>query len=391
VQKLNILQIVPHFNPRFGGEVNVCYNLSKQLAKKGHNVTILTSDFRFDKNYAKNAEIFGVQVIPFHTRISIGLFVYTPSINNWLRKNVKKFDLIHLHPFRSYQNKCCMNFALKNNIPYILQAHGSLIPFLEKPKLKKLYDFSWGNQLLKNASKLIAVSQVEKDQYLNMGLPEKKIEIIYNGIDVSEYETLPERGNFRKKHNIAPDEKIILYLGRLFKHKGLDFLVDGFSNLLDQYQDAILVIVGPDDGYLSILNEQIKMLDVEKNVLFTGPLYKNEKLEAFVDADVLIYPGQIEIFGLVPFEAIMCGTPVIVNDDCGCGEIIKEGQCGTVIKYGDIAELSKKIDKILANPADSKEQVKHGQIFISRNLAYEVTIEKFLELYSSCLKLKNLS
>jgi glycosyltransferase involved in cell wall biosynthesis len=118
---------------------------------------------------------------------------------------------------------------------------------------EKIYDILWGDQLLKNASKLIAVSKVEKDQYIKMGLTEKKIEIIPNGLDVSEYEKLPERGKFRKKYGIASDEKIILYLGRLFKLKGLDFLISGFSNLLDRYQGAILVIAGPDDGYLSIL------------------------------------------------------------------------------------------------------------------------------------------
>jgi glycosyltransferase involved in cell wall biosynthesis len=116
-------------------------------------------------------------------------------------------------------------------------------------------------------------------------------------------------------------------------------------------------------------------------------LYKNEKLEAYVDADVLVYPGLIEIFGLVPFEAIMCGTPVIVNDDCGCGEIIKEGKCGSVIKYGDIVELSIKISKVLANPDGAKENVKIGQQYIKENLSYDIIVERFLKLYSLCLKL----
>jgi glycosyltransferase involved in cell wall biosynthesis len=384
---MNVLQITSHFNPKFGGEVNVCYNLSMQLAKKGHSVTILTSDSGFDKSYAKGIEAYGVEIIAFQTLINFGLFVFTPSINQWLTQNVKKFDIIHMHTFRSYQNNCAMNFALKNNIPYIVQAHGSVLPSLNKQKLKKIYDILWGDMLLKNASKLIAVSKTEKNQYLSIRILESRIEIIPNGIDIFQYETLPEFGKFRKKYKIESDMKIILYLGRLYYVKGIDFLIDGFSSLLNEYNKIILVIAGPDSGFLDTLTTQVNKLKIEDKVIFTGFLPENEKYEALVDADVLVSPGMIEIFGLVPFEAIMCGTPVIVNDDCGCGEIIKEGRCGSVTKYGDTSELSIKIRNILDYPDNAKENVKFGQQFIKENLSWEIIVERFLKLYYSCLKL----
>ena len=247
-----------------------------------------------------------------------------------------------MHDFRSYQNIVIHSFATKYGIPYIVQAHGSVLPFFEKQNLKKLYDFVWGNKILKDASKCIAVSKIERDQYLKMVVVENKIEIIPNGIDVSEYETLPRRGKFREKFGIAPDEKVILFLGRLHKSKGLDFLINGFSNLLDQSQNVKLAIAGPDDGFLDTLREQVKKIKIDEKIIITGPLYKKAKMEAFVDADVLVYPEQIEIFGLVPFEAIMCGTPVIVVDDCGCGDMIKEADCGYLVKFGDTKDLRHK-------------------------------------------------
>lgn len=243
----------------------------------------------------------------------------------------------------------------------------------------------WGHKILTDAIKLIAVSKVESAQYKKMGVPETKIEIIPNGIDVSEYTSLPERGVFRKKHGIASGEKIILYLGRLHKRKGIHFLINGFSFFLNQYRKGILVIAGPDDGFRNILVRQVKNLKIDNNVIFTGPLSMDEKREAFVDADVLVYPGVLEIFGLVPFEAIMCGTPVIVTDDCGGGEIIEDADCGYLVKYGDANQLKDQINRLFDTSQESSNFIMNGQEYIHKNLNWANLIGKFESLYYKCI------
>ena len=154
---MKILQVIAYFNPKFVGDVSVCYNLSKQLAKKGHEVTILTSDFGFDADYSKIIENQGVRVVCCKTVINWGLFIYSPSIQAFLKENIKDFDVIHMHNFRSFQNNCVAAFAVKEKIPYIIQAHGSVLPFCGKRRLKKLFDLVWGNRLLKNAARIIMV------------------------------------------------------------------------------------------------------------------------------------------------------------------------------------------------------------------------------------------
>jgi glycosyltransferase involved in cell wall biosynthesis len=382
---MKILQVIPFFSPKFGGSVTVPYELSKELVKHKHDVTIITTDFGFDLQYADTIRTEGVPVISFPCIANFGLFLYSPTMKIWLDQNLKGFDIIHLHNFRSYQNIVIRTFAMKYGIPYIVQAHGSVLPFFEKQNLKKLFDFVWGDKILTDAVRLIAVSKVEKAQYLKMGVPESKIEIIPNGIDVSEYTCLPERGVFRKKHGIASGEKIILYLGRLHKSKGIDFLISGFSSLLDHNNNVKLVVAGPDDGFYDILIQQVKNFKIDNSVIFTGPLYKNEKWEAFVDADMLIYPGILEIFGLVPFEAIMCGTPVIVTDDCGCGGIMKEEHCGFVVKFGDVNQLKDQIKKIIDNPEESSNFVANGQEYINKNLNWANLIRKFEFVYNRCI------
>jgi len=383
---MKILHVIPFFSPKFGGSVTVLYELSKELAKKNHEVIIITTDFGFDSQYAKKIQVLGVRVISFHCLMNLGSFFYSPSMKNWLANHLKEFNVIQLHNYRSYQNYIVHSYAKKFRIPYIMQAHGSVLPLFEKQNLKKLYDFVWGNKILADASKFIAVSKIEREQYIKMGLPENKIEIIPNGIDVSEYAILPERGNFRKEWGIGSEEKVILYLGRVHKSKGLDFLINSFSRMLTINKNIKLVIVGPDDGFLDSLMKQINRLGINKNIIFTGALYENKKHIAFVNADLLVYPGIFEIFGLVPFEAIMCGTPVIVTDGCGCGDIIKEANCGNRVKYGDTVDLVIKMSELLENSQAAKETVILGQQYINTSLKWEKIILKFEDLYENCLR-----
>ena len=73
------------------------------------------------------------------------------------------------------------------------------------------------------------------------------------------------------------------------------------------------MIVGPDEGFLPLLKKLITDLDIEDKVLFTGPLYGQEKFSAYIDADVYVLPSVYEIFGITVLEACACGTPVIVS------------------------------------------------------------------------------
>ncbi|MGB3345739.1 MAG: glycosyltransferase family 4 protein [Candidatus Humimicrobiia bacterium] len=377
---MKILHVIPYFTPKRGGDVNVCYNLSKHLIKKSHEVTIITTDFEFDEEYAKSIE--GVNVIQFKCVANCGLFLYSPSMKKWLRDNVKNFDVVHLHNFRSYQNNVVYKYAKKYRIPYILQAHGSSLRIIEKQRLKKLYDWVWGYKILKDSSKLIAVSKVEVEQYKKIGVDDNKIVLIPNGLDVERFKNLPKHGQFREKHGIK-ENHIILFLGRIHKIKGVDFLIKAFGSLVKEMDNVILVIAGPDDGYRKECEKLTKDLNLRDRVKFIGCV--DNVAETYQDTDVLIYPSIYEIFGLVPFEAIMCGTPVIVTDDCGCSELVKEAGCGYLVEYGDVNDLEEKIKYLLKNPEEGTKMVKRGKRYVEENLTWDKVVKKVEEVYESCI------
>ena len=382
---MKILQVIPHFNPHCGGDVNVCYHLSQHLANRGHEVTIFTTDFEFDETYANSLS--GVRVVPFHCFLNIQLFLYASRMKKELKKEIKNFDIIHVHDFRTYQNAVIHRYAKKFDIPYILQAHGDIPIIIEKHILKKLYDLIWGNKILRDAATVIAVSKTEVEQYIQFGVNKNKIVIIPNGIDIKEFKDLPVYGKFRKGINIKEDY-LILYLGRIHKIKGIDFLIKSFSELIKEVDNVKLVIVGPDGGYKIEIEKLVTILNLNEKVKFIGYVNEKDKSSAYVDADLLVYPSIFEIFGLTPFEAIMCDTPVIVTDDCGCGEKVREANCGYLVKYGDGDDLKEKMKLIIENPLMGSEMIKNGRNYIHKNLAWDTVIRKFETVYSE-LKRKN--
>jgi len=379
---MRILQVISYFTPRKGGDVNVCCNISKQLAMRGHEVTVITTDLEFDNEYAESIRKLGVKVIPFSCVANISMFLMSPSIKNWLKANIYQYNVIHMHNFRSYQNNEVLHYAKKYNVPYVLQAHGSL-PYFAKQNLKKLYDFVWGNKILHNASRVIALHKTEADQYKKMGVAENKIEIIPNGIDLSEYESLPERGQFRNKYHIRNNEKIILYLGRIHKIKGIDLLINAYSKLVKDIEETKLVIVGPDDGFLSELKKQATELGMEGKVLFTGSLFDHDKLSAYVDADVFVLPSYYDCYPVTVLEAMACGTPVIITKNTGIVDVVNEA--AYTVNCNNYLEFSNIIQRVLQDSTLRSNMSKIGRHLIQNELNWDNIVTKVEEVYEDCI------
>jgi len=328
------------------------------------------------------------EVLRFSTLPTYWKFYITPGLITWSKKHLTEFDVIHMHNVRTFQNAIISYQAGKIGIPYVLSAHGSLPHLGGHQLIKRVCDILFAKRLIHSADQLIAVSQTEVDQYIDAGIPKDMISIIHNGLDLDEFVSLPERGIFRKKYNISNQTKVVLFLGRLHKIKGVNYLIEAFSQVRVQIADAKLVIAGPDDGISSALRELIIRLELSEQVLFTGPIYGREKLSAYIDADVLASPGSYEIFGLVPFEAIMCGTPVVVTDGSGAGNLIKEAQAGYLSQYGDVEMLSSILLRIFSSPFESNQMVVNGQEYIRQNLSWQMITEDLERLYHHLTAIK---
>ena len=389
---MRILQVTSFFKPSWeaGGIARVSYEISRRLAEN-NEVTVYTTDgFKKRLNVKKNQplEFENMNVYYFKNlsnRLASKNFCLPLMFPRVVKKNLKKFDIIHMHTFRSFLGICIRRYAKIYDVPYIIQTHGSVLPLFQKQGLKRIFDLFFGYNILKDASKIIALNKMEARHYRKMGVAADKIEIVPNGIDLSEYNNLPKKGEFRKKYSIGHEEKLILYLGRIHKIKGVDLLINAFADLLTKMHDIDikLAIVGPDDGFLSSLKLQTKNLGIDDKVLFVGPLYGKGKLEAYVDADVYVLPSRYETFPSTVLEASACGTPIIFTDRCGIAEYFDSFGC--VVKY-DKNVLKNKLFSLLNNKKVKIRNEKTIRTIIVDKFDFKKIIEKYVEIYADCIR-----
>lgn len=362
----------------------MAYNVTRELVRRGHEVIVYTTDSidRHSRQRPRTVEIEGVRIHYFRNlsnslawwRLSLA-----PGIVFQLPKEIKTFDLIHLQDFRTFQNLVIHHYATKYNIPCIFQAHGSMLTFFHRGSLKRIFDAIWGRNILQDASRLIAITSAEAEQYRSMGISRAKIDIVPNAIDTSEFKILPKRGLFRGKYNIDNNHKIILYLGRINKVKGLELLVNAFVNNLKDIGEAKLVIAGPDDGYMPNLQSLIRNLRIEDKILFTGALYGIDKLTAYVDADIYVLPSIYESFPVTVLEAAACRIPVIVTDCCGIADIV-HGQIGLAIPR-DSNQLGQAIVNILTDKSMKQRFSERGRTLVFKEFSWPKVVDRLEKIY----------
>jgi glycosyltransferase involved in cell wall biosynthesis len=391
---MRILQVIATFYPAlaFGGPVKVAYKLSEELAKRGHEVEVYTTNAYdqtrdFESKY-KTQIMNGFRVTYFKNLIRPGKLFLSPEMIFALRKNVRNFDVVHTHFGRQAYDIAVNHYCRRYGVPYVLHAHGSLPRFMEKQKLKLIYDMFFGDRILRGASKVIALSSAEAVQFRNMGVPDERISVIPNGIDLLECANLPPKDSFKKEFGVKRNQRIVLYLGRIHKTKGIDFLIKAYALLIEdsRFHDVTLVIAGPNDSYVNEARILTNALGVSNRVVFTGFLNEYEKVSAICDSSVVVSPEKFNVFLVVPLEAAALGKPVIVSNTNYISRIVREGKFGFSVDYGNTKELAEKMGKLLGDSNFTIDMSQNGRSFVSKNFNWNTIITNFEKLYKEIIE-----
>ncbi len=351
-------------------------------------MTIYTSDFKMNEEYIASLPEVNVQL--FHCISALGFFYITPNIIGALRNNLKDFDIVHMHCFRSYQNIVIRHYAQKYGVPYVLDSHGSLPRIAAgetglKWVLRWFFDVAFGYRILEDAASIATENEFGVKEYEKFGAKNRKLAVIPLFFPIEDFASLPPRGQFRAKFNLE-NRKIVMSLGRINRIKGLDFLMKSFKDLAASRDDVTLVIVGPDDGYRGELEKLAAALNLTDKVLFTGFLGGKDKLAALVDADVMVQPSRYEQAAWAPIEAVLCGTPIIVSRGSGSGEDVSRMDAGYLVNYDDNAQMVETLNAIFNDPAKAREKVRRAQEYIRANLSLDKKVEEYEKLYQQCIK-----
>ncbi len=359
-------------------------DVTKALAARGHQVVIYASDYRKDQAFLDSMPAnIDIRLLP--CRSNLFNFCYMPSLRREARLHLREFDIIHLQTYRSYQNIILSREARLQNVPYILESHGTL-PRTTGGKrsavwaLKHLFDTATGMKVLHQADRVIAHSDASIEEYVKFGVEREKVVLLLPPFDMTEFDGIPPGGSFRERYGIH-DKKIILSLGRIHKIKGLDFLADSFARLCTTRDDVVLVIAGNDDGYLAKLRAHVHRAGIMDKVIFTGFVQGPAKLAALNDADVLVQPSLYEYNSRVMYEAILCGTPVVVSSGTMSSENLVKMDAGYLFEPGNCEQAAMMINRVIDDPGQMKEKVQKAASYIRAELSLQRGAEKYERLY----------
>jgi glycosyltransferase involved in cell wall biosynthesis len=360
-----ILHVAPYSEHAwgYGGIPRVLAAVSHAQVSAGHQVTVCASDVA-DAHRRMTSQV-TTRLRPWPARFEpdgLELRVF-PNVSNTLayhlqlfapvglaefvRQRARSFDVAHLYACHNLPVATAARILHDAGVPYLLAPHGTA-PLIERRKTAKwIFDKLFARRLLEDARLILAVSEAEKAQLLSLGVAPHRIRVVPNPIDLGAIRQPTPRGEFRRRWRL-PWEKIVLYLGKLTPRKGVDVLLRAFAKL--KHASTGLVIAGNDMGSERELRRIVREHSLQDRVLFTGLIRGEERFDLLADADVLAYPSRHEVFGLVPLEALICGTPVIVGDDNGCGEMIARTGGGKIVPHGDELALKRAISEMLDQP-----------------------------------------
>ncbi len=392
---LNVTQSYYPFLDKGGPTVKV-RALARGMASFGHSVTVLTADFGLDADKRKamnatsnrwgyEAKEDGVETIYLRTRAQYRALTWNPGVAGFCRERLASFDLVHIFGLYDLMGPRVAGACRRIARPYVLEPMGMFQPIIRNIQLKRLYHAVLGGRMLRGASRVIATSEQERQELLGGGIPDRKIVVRRNGIDVPG--EFPPPGNFRSQWDISTDAKVVLFLGRLVSKKSPDMMLEAFSRWVrrsKQSRGSVLVVAGPDegDGFRQHLEKLAVRMGLNGGVLFTGPLYGDAKWAAYRDADLFVLPSQNENFGNTAAEAIACGTPVLVTDRCGIAPIV-DRRAGVVVPH-DCAALEEGLGQILDDPAFAA-RLRAGCETVARSLGWSEPLAEMESLYQDVL------
>ncbi|MBI1278699.1 MAG: glycosyltransferase [Anaerolineaceae bacterium] len=329
---MRILHLTPYYAPAyaFGGVVRSVEGMARALARRGHTVTVLTTDaFDQQSRYTGDLETVqeGVQVIRLPNLLPNLRGRYNLSTPNLMSKRaaevLPQVDVVHCHEFRTVENLLVTPIAARLGKPLILSPHGTLSQSTGRGGLKRLWDQILSSAVALRFSHVVALSQPELAdvQALWPTFGRRRIptdfSVIPNGVDLSDFANLSGRADFRARFNLG-DAPVCLFMGRLHPRKGVGLLVEAFKAAA--VPNARLVIIGPDEGMRDILKPLL-----DERIILTGYLGGMDRLAAFAAADLLALPAVGEGLPMVVLEAMAAGLPVIVSPGCNLPEVAQYG------------------------------------------------------------------
>ncbi len=373
------IAIVTHNTIKNDGQGIVNYKLTKYLAKTGHEVHLYTNRVEDNLRLIKNVVIHYVPVFRESPNLpkSAIFFIFAT-----LKLIKKRYDIVHLNgavclaPHSINTCHFCHTGwqAARVEKGFYYKFHTLINIWIEKIIYKKY----------KN-TKIIALSEKIKNELIGLGIDERRIEILYNGVDVEEFNPTKKSKNLRKSLGIEDDDFVILFLGDLrTKRKGAQYLVEAFQKI--HLPGIKLLLVGGSrntacwsEAEIPSWREHISAQNLQNNIFTLG--FVKDTVSLYISADVFVFPTFYEACSLTVFEAMASGLPVITSRQAGSSEIIEDKKDGLILKNPrDSEEIKEKIELLYNDKFLRSEIAKNAREKV-KNYTWDKMNQKIEKIY----------
>lgn len=377
---------------------------------KDSNIKVYVVHLKSDKNEEEAEEMEDICHLHFPPPITQNILfdwnkqseLYYRNVVYLLRLQIKDTENLVFHLNFNNNDKIAEELKKAFNCKVVAVVHYSewgLIVYDNLPRLRSiLKDESpddFGRNLKKTfeeeqsfyskADRVICLSNYMHDILCqDYKLEATKISVIPNGL-TDTTKTKADINLLREKWKLSPEEKILLFAGRIADSKGLGFLIKAFRNVLNEYPQSRLVIAG--DGDFSKYTKETQ--DICTRITYAGLLTKAQLYEWYCIADVGVSPSLFETFGYIAIEMMMHELPIVATATSGLNEVVDD-TCGLkvpIMAYPDRVEidtdlLAEKILYLLQHPAEAKEMGQNGRRRYLKEYSSEIFRSNMLKLYN---------
>lgn len=403
---LRILHVAPYFERAwaYGGIPRVVAAQAHALASAGHRVAVATTDAHTEAARLDRAEADAParpegRTGARHERTADGIDVHVfPNASNaaayrwqffspvgfarFVREHARDFDVAHLHACHNLLTALAAKHLTRARVPYVVQPNGTAGRIERRRAAKAAFDRIFARGVLPGAASVVAVSEWERGQLEHAGTDGARIHVVPNPLEPMPEGFARERGGFRKAQGFSASP-LVVYLGALTPRKHTDVLARAVAEL--GRQDVQLVFAGNDRGALQRTQRVVRRLGLEARTKFSGLIAGPARYAALADADVVVYPSRDEAFGLVPLEALQAGTPVVVCDDAGCGEVVRAVGGGLLVRPGDASALAAATARILDDLPKWRERARRAGAEASRRFHPDSVASRLETIYRGAL------
>lgn len=374
---MRIAQVSPWFSPHFGGVESHVRSLSRELARRGHQVTVVTS--RHDPSLPPEEELDGFRVLRVRPRVIVMRTPITPRMRGSLRGLAT--DVVHAHSPPPLASHYAGTVATERGIPYIVTYHCDVdLPSAFGSLVEAAYRRSLGADTLRNAARVIVTTRTYAAT--SRAIWRYNPSVIPNAVDHRRFRPDVDGSRVRTSLRIRPEVPVVLLVGRIVPHKGVEHFVEAARYV----PEAQFMIVG-EGSLLEPMRRLAASMGVADRIRFLGRVSDERLPEVYAACDVFVLPSvsRLEAFGIVALEAMATGKPVIVADIPGVREMIEDGRDGLLADPVNPRDLAEKIRRMLGSPEMRRSMGQRGREKVLESFSIEQVTDRIEAVYRETL------